>query len=76
MRGFDLGLMPLSPDPYASGKAAYKLLQYLALGVPAVASAAFFFGRRKFRANPSLTVTMSPVLPTLSMSSSSMTFTD
>ncbi len=39
MRAFDIGLMPLSADPFATGKAAYKLLQYLALGVPAVASA-------------------------------------
>ncbi len=36
---FDVGIMPLSPDPYSAGKAAYKLLQYLAAGVPSVASA-------------------------------------
>ncbi|MDD3117684.1 MAG: glycosyltransferase [Victivallales bacterium] len=35
---FDIGIMPLSPDPYSEGKAAYKLLQYLACGVPAVCS--------------------------------------
>jgi glycosyltransferase involved in cell wall biosynthesis len=39
IRAFDIGLMPLSADPFAVGKASYKLLQYLALGVPAVASA-------------------------------------
>jgi glycosyltransferase involved in cell wall biosynthesis len=39
IRAFDIGLMPLSSDPFAVGKASYKLLQYLALGVPAVASA-------------------------------------
>lgn len=35
---FDVGLMPLSSDPFSEGKAAYKLLLYLAAGVPAVAS--------------------------------------
>ncbi len=35
---FDIGLMPLYDEPYARGKCAYKLLQYLAAGTPAVAS--------------------------------------
>ena len=35
---FDLGLMPLTDDPYSRGKCGYKLLQYLAAGVPSVAS--------------------------------------
>jgi glycosyltransferase involved in cell wall biosynthesis len=39
IRRFDVGIMPLSPDPYSLGKAAYKLLQYLAAGVPSIASA-------------------------------------
>lgn len=39
IRKFDIGIMPLSADPYSEGKAAYKLLQYLANGVPSVASA-------------------------------------
>jgi len=39
LRECDLGLMPLSADPFAAGKAAYKLLQYLSLAMPAVASA-------------------------------------
>jgi len=36
---FDVGIMPLTPDPFSNGKASYKLLQYLAAGVPSVASA-------------------------------------
>jgi glycosyltransferase involved in cell wall biosynthesis len=36
---FDIGLMPLSDDPFSRGKCAYKLLQYMAGGVPFVASA-------------------------------------
>ena len=35
---FDVGIMPLSDDPWARGKCGYKLLQYYAAGVPAVAS--------------------------------------
>lgn len=38
LAGFDVGLMPLPDDPYARGKCAYKLLQYLAAAVPSVAS--------------------------------------
>ncbi|OGV51287.1 MAG: hypothetical protein A2X49_03745 [Lentisphaerae bacterium GWF2_52_8] len=38
IRRFDVGLMPLSPDPFSEGKASYKLLQYLACGVPSVSS--------------------------------------
>jgi glycosyltransferase involved in cell wall biosynthesis len=34
----DVGLMPLSDDPYSRGKCGYKLLQYAAAGLPAVAS--------------------------------------
>lgn len=37
--GFDVGIMPLSADPFSRGKAAYKLLQYLSVGVPSVCSA-------------------------------------
>jgi len=33
-----VGLMPLSADPYARGKCGYKLLQYYAAGLCAVAS--------------------------------------
>ncbi len=34
----DVGLMPLVDTPWTRGKCAYKLLQYMAAGVPAVAS--------------------------------------
>ena len=34
----DCGIMPLSDTPFARGKCAYKLLQYGAVGLPAVAS--------------------------------------
>ena len=36
---FDVGVMPLPDDPWTRGKCGYKLLQYFASGVPAVASA-------------------------------------
>jgi len=36
---FDVGLMPLSDDPWTNGKCAYKLLQYMSAEVPFVASA-------------------------------------
>ncbi len=39
LRKFDIGIMPLSEDPFSRGKASYKLLQYMAAGVPSVASA-------------------------------------
>ena len=36
---FDAGIMPLSlDDPWSRGKCSYKLLQYMAAGVPAVGS--------------------------------------
>lgn len=34
----DIGVMPLPDTPFARGKCAYKLIQYLALGRPGVAS--------------------------------------
>ena len=35
---FDLGLMPLTDDPWSRGKCGFKLLQYMAAGLPVVAS--------------------------------------
>src|SRR5204863_2488648 len=34
----DVGLMPLPDSPFAGGKCAYKLIQYMALARPGVAS--------------------------------------
>ena len=36
--GFHVGLMPLESDPWAKGKCAFKALQYMALGIPALVS--------------------------------------
>jgi hypothetical protein len=38
LAGFHVGIMPLPPTEFVRGKAGYKLLQYMALGLPAVAS--------------------------------------
>ena len=35
---FHVGLMPLQDDPWAQGKCAFKALQYMALGIPALVS--------------------------------------
>ncbi len=35
---FDIGIMPLTDDPWTRGKAGYKLLQYMSMGIPPVAS--------------------------------------
>ena len=35
---FDIGIMPLEDSPWERGKCGYKLIQYLACGVPVVAS--------------------------------------
>lgn len=35
---FDVGLMPLTDDPWSRGKCGFKLVQYMACGLPTVAS--------------------------------------
>ncbi len=35
---FDVGIMPLTEDMWSLGKCAYKLIQYMAVGLPVVAS--------------------------------------
>jgi glycosyltransferase involved in cell wall biosynthesis len=38
LRAFDVGIMPLSDDPFSRGKSAYKVLQYMASGIPSLCS--------------------------------------
>lgn len=38
LHGFDIGIMPLEDSLWNRGKGGYKLLQYMAAGLPAVAS--------------------------------------
>ena len=35
---FDVGVMPLPNDDWAKGKCAFKLIQYMACGIPVIAS--------------------------------------
>lgn len=34
----DVGIMPLTFDPWSEGKCGFKLIQYMSLGIPAIAS--------------------------------------
>ena len=38
MAGFDIGVVPLDDTPFEQAKFPFKLLQYLALGVPSVSA--------------------------------------
>ena len=38
MHSFDVGIMPLPDEPWARGKCGFKLIQYMACGLPIVAS--------------------------------------
>lgn len=38
LRGFDIGIMPLRDELWERGKCGYKLIQYMASGLPVVAS--------------------------------------
>jgi glycosyltransferase involved in cell wall biosynthesis len=38
LQSFDVGIMPLPDEPWARGKCGFKLIQYMGLGLPVVAS--------------------------------------
>jgi len=38
LQDFDIGIMPLPNDEWSRGEGGYKLLQYMAVGIPCVAS--------------------------------------
>jgi len=38
LHSFDVGIMPLKDDEWTRGKGGFKLLQYMAVGIPSVAS--------------------------------------
>jgi glycosyltransferase involved in cell wall biosynthesis len=38
LQGWDIGIMPLSDDEHTRGKCSFKMLQYMAMGIPVVVS--------------------------------------
>lgn len=38
LQRFDIGIMPLTDDEWSKGKCGFKLIQYLSVGIPAIAS--------------------------------------
>ena len=38
VRSFDIGIMPLVDDDWEKGKSGYKMIQYMATGIPVIAS--------------------------------------
>jgi len=38
VQSMDIGIMPLTDDPFVRGKSGYKLIQYMACGLPVIAS--------------------------------------
>lgn len=39
LQSFDIGIMPLADDDWSKGKCAFKIIEYMAVGIPVVASA-------------------------------------
>ncbi|MCX5694997.1 MAG: glycosyltransferase family 4 protein [Candidatus Omnitrophica bacterium] len=39
LRSFDIGLMPIWDDAWTRGKCSFKIIQYMSMGIPVVASA-------------------------------------
>ena len=38
LQSFDIGIMPMPDNPWTKGKCAFKIIQYMAVGIPCVAS--------------------------------------
>ena len=38
LQGFDIGIMPMPENDWTKGKCAFKILEYMAVGIPSVAS--------------------------------------
>lgn len=39
LQSFDIGIMPLKDDDWSKGKCAFKIIEYMSIGIPVVASA-------------------------------------